>query len=771
MHRVMRCLIMIGALLWSYSSWADCLSTGPVCLPTGSLPFYQPRVDSADVDAVVEDGLFTQADGGVAGCGPADNRFRVRTDWDGVGSDATAVTWDMGPRTYFSPLFRLYYQRGKRDVPDTTAVQVQGDTVGRWMNSLYPVVPPSQRMDHRGISEGCWYTYEAGPRMFYDSGTELEVTFDMAVPVDETTTMTGCTGAPGAAAQIYLDLIVRDTKPEHCGQAPDGGPLPPYACPAFTFTVNLYDKRNSPSWYFHHDTVPESQNVGVIASSRIDDPNGWFYTRPGSQQAFLSAPEPSGDWKHYAIRITQSQFTKLLTEVKAWVAAQPLCPPPDTSACPSCSSCGSCPSCSSCLPPSDCLYASQKERLGLLSPNPLDYTLSHFSVIAEAYDPTDSEVTYTCGTTSDTLDPSVQLGSAVKALRVTSLIPHQAQSRPMGYDSNGITRVVYRTPTGEVNEFFAQQGERFRHYGLSVAGETPAATGSPSGYQADTARVVYRAAGGHIYEDFLGSNGWEGREIPQVSGSSLAAGDPYGFADPSNRATVVYRGLDQHIHQFKLNPATDGWEHKDLTAEVCQLDDSCSTPEAAGNPIGFVAGYASRVVFLGTDNRFHQFVDWSGWTDFDMMLIPGAVTPSGKPSAFVDSTGAPHIVYPGTDSHIHDLTLNVQELAWYHFDLNERAGATSVLSGGNPTGFASGSVPRVVYRDTQQVVQELVYDGANTWHLGGLSNALGLLPTSSDPVGFVSGGIPHVVYRASTDDQLHGLTYDSANARWLHMEF
>jgi hypothetical protein len=120
---------------------------------------------------------------------------------------------------------------------------------------------------------------------------------------------------------VYIDLIFRDLT--HCPTTGDGG-TDFNGCTSFTLAVGLYDKRDEPVWRFHEDTSQPEYNVGMIAGALVDDTNGWLSVRDGSwgstpiEHAFQSAPYD--DYKHFAFRMSQAQFQKLLLDLKDWVA-------------------------------------------------------------------------------------------------------------------------------------------------------------------------------------------------------------------------------------------------------------------------------------------------------------------------------------------------------------------------------------------------------------------------------------------------------------------
>src|SRR5262249_49516201 len=90
----------------------------------------------------------------------------------------------------------------------------------------------------------------------------------------------------------------------------------------------------------------------------------------------------------------------------------------------------------------------------------------------------------------------------------------------------------------------------------------PTAVGAPFGYttsltgQGPAARVVYRAAGGHIEELSLvsPSQGWHAADLTTLTDAPAAASAPFGFTtdltDQSPATRVVYRTASGHIEEL-----------------------------------------------------------------------------------------------------------------------------------------------------------------------------------------------------------------------------
>ena len=299
-----------------------------------------------------------------------------------------------------------------------------------------------------------------------------------------------------------------------------------------------------------------------------------------------------------------------------------------------------------------------------------------------------------------------------------------------------------------------------------------AAAGDPAGYVFDaqaTQHVVYRGTDHHVHELWWNSAGWHGNDLTKAAarhpasptGAVAAAGDPAGYVfDAQATQHVVYRGTDNHIHQLWWNTA--GWHISDLTMAT-------HAAPAAGDPAGYVSdadGASQHVVYRGTDNHIHQlWWNTAGWHISDLTTATGAAPAAGDPAGYVfDARATQHVVYRGTDNHIHQLWWNTA--GWHTNDLTMAAHAAPAA--GDPAGyvFNARATQHVVYRGTDNHIHQLWWD-ITGWHISDVSAATGavavpgqpIVPTGAatavgDPAGYVfdaHGGSQHVLYRGFDD--------------------
>ncbi len=197
------------------------------------------------------------------------------------------------------------------------------------------------------------------------------------------------------------------------------------------------------------------------------------------------------------------------------------------------------------------------------------------------------------------------------------------------------------------------------------------------------------------------------------------------------------------------------WHHNDLT-------NATGAPVAAGAPAGYMfdAQGTQHVVYRGTDSHIHElWWDINGWHHNDLTHAVGTAVSAGDPAGYLfDAQGTQHVVYRGTDSHIHELWWDVN--GWHHNDLTNAVGAP--MATGAPAGyvFDAQGTQHVIFRGTDSHIHELWWD-ANGWHYNDLTIAVGAPVSAGDPAGYMfdAQGTQHVVYRG-TDSHVHELWWD-----------
>ena len=299
------------------------------------------------------------------------------------------------------------------------------------------------------------------------------------------------------------------------------------------------------------------------------------------------------------------------------------------------------------------------------------------------------------------------------------------------------------------------------HKDLCVLTGAPAATSDPAAYEFTleaTKHVAYHDAAGHIRELWWDAeHGWGTGDLSSVTGAPHALGSPAGYqfrSEPTQH--VVYRGTDQHIYEFWWEPSR-GWGNGDLTGTV-------GTALAAGDPWGyaFEAAGTQHVIYRGVDGHIHEL--WwdaaNGWGAGDLTDVTGVTAPAGDPSGYsLEATSTQHVVYRGTDNHIHELWWGAAN-GWRGGDLCAETGAPAAA--GDPFGyvFDAQGTQHVVYRAATGHIIELWWDAATGWSAGDLTAVSGAPPAAGDPVGFAFAprSTQHVFYRGA-EGHVHELRW------------
>jgi hypothetical protein len=274
-------------------------------------------------------------------------------------------------------------------------------------------------------------------------------------------------------------------------------------------------------------------------------------------------------------------------------------------------------------------------------------------------------------------------------------------------------------------------------------------------------------------------NGMAAQFNQHITDGDDLGGYDYGSIMHYPRNAFSRNGLDTIV---PTNPAAVIGQRTGLSAGdlggVQSLYPSCGVPWnlnnltlAAGAPVlaaSIPAGYTwdvdstQHVVYRGTDNHIHELWFNSQWNHNDLTVAAGAPLAVGDPAGYTwDVDHTQHVVYRGTDNHIHELWFNGQ---WNHNDLTVAASAP--LAAGFPAGYTWNidSTQHVVYRGMDDHIHELWFNGQ--WNHNDLTVAAGAPLAVGDPAGYTWNidSTQHVVYRGN-DAHIHELWF---NGQWNH---
>jgi len=190
-----------------------------------------------------------------------------------------------------------------------------------------------------------------------------------------------------------------------------------------------------------------------------------------------------------------------------------------------------------------------------------------------------------------------------------------------------------------------------------------------------------------------------------------------------------------------------------------------STPAAAkGDPHTYTYFGEQHIVYRGTDNHVHELwtneEDWEHPHHHDLSAAAGAPNAAGDPYGFTTETDSvQHVVYRGTDNKIWELYDSPS--GWQRNALTTAANAP--LAQGDPFGYDQGGIPHVVYRSASSATIYELYDSPSGWKKNQISVVAGAPSAASDPFAFVTGNgtIQHVVFRG-VDNVVYELYEDGA---------
>lgn len=287
-----------------------------------------------------------------------------------------------------------------------------------------------------------------------------------------------------------------------------------------------------------------------------------------------------------------------------------------------------------------------------------------------------------------------------------------AAGRPFGFvRSDCVSTVVYRSTDAHVRAMHLN-GSVWTAEDLTSLTQAPAAAGEPSGYVgADgIASVLYRDTNAHIRAIRLVNSKWMVEDLTDLAKTALTASDPVGYINSENVNTTVFRGSDDHIYELVSVAGGGGWVSTDLSI-------SSQSPSAAGNPaVHLRTDNTNSIVFRGVDNHVHTLERKNGestWTWQDLMLFvdAGSALATGNPSLYLRSDGTETVLYRASDRHLHEVSQ--KDSVWYNWDLTDYLGASEAA--GDPSGYVrSDKVTMVVFRNVNNGMDGLLLFG--TWY-------------------------------------------------------
>ena len=346
--------------------------------------------------------------------------------------------------------------------------------------------------------------------------------------------------------------------------------------------------------------------------------------------------------------------------------------------------------------------------------------------------------------------------------------------------SNDSQHVNYIGTDKHVHELYITAGAAWVDNDLTEeAGAVPPittpATSALDGYRLsdDSQHVFFIGTDNHVYELYITAGaGWIYNDLTAlaraVPPNPTTALDGYRLSDDSKH--VFFIGTDGHVHELQI--ARGGrWVDNDLTT----LAGAGAVPPSAGSALdGFrLSDDSEHVNFIGTDGHVHELTHTgAGWVDNDLTTLAGAgavpPTPNSALDGFRLSDDSEHVIFIGTDSHVHELTHT--GASWVDNNLTTLAGAGAVPPTLNSAldGFRlSDDSEHVFFIGTDAHVHELTHTGAG-WvdnDLTTLAGAVPPIPTTALDGYRLSNDSKHVNF-IGTDNHVHEL-YFTAAAGWV----
>jgi hypothetical protein len=183
----------------------------------------------------------------------------------------------------------------------------------------------------------------------------------------------------------------------------------------------------------------------------------------------------------------------------------------------------------------------------------------------------------------------------------------------------------------------------------------------------------------------------------------------------------------------------------------------------------FTAGQALRMQACLSGDRPGIGVTPIEWRATDLTTLLGTSGATGAAAASIfDAQGTQHVVYRDTQDHVVELWWD-GTTGWHASDLTIASGAP--VAAGDPMAyvFDAEGTQHVVFRSADGHIRELWWGQATGWQSTDLTSRSEAPVASGDPHGYVldSEGTQHVVYRAA-DNHVYELWWDSAGGWHAH---
>lgn len=169
-------------------------------------------------------------------------------------------------------------------------------------------------------------------------------------------------------------------------------------------------------------------------------------------------------------------------------------------------------------------------------------------------------------------------------------------------------------------------------------------------------RIIYIGQDYHIHE-LRNDNGWQDADLSQGAnaqvGPKIVGTPPFPYVTPDAGEfdwRIVYLGTDGDIHELVSYPGQQ-WIWNNLSASLQNLDSSYQ-PGSSGPHAFVLQNGTAKVVYVGVDNHVHEFrlePEPDRWFHADLTIESANGAPNADggttPVGFVGPTGEPCVVY------------------------------------------------------------------------------------------------------------------------------
>ena len=214
---------------------------------------------------------------------------------------------------------------------------------------------------------------------------------------------------------------------------------------------------------------------------------------------------------------------------------------------------------------------------------------------------------------------------------------------------------------------------------------------------------------------------------------------------------VVYVDDDGRVHELWFALGT-GWRHNDLTRAAGAPS---ATVRHGVHSYTWAQDTTQHVVYVGTDGHVHElwFAPGEGWRHNDLTRATGGGAPAADSPPFGYEWGhgrSQHVVFADAEGHVHEFQFRGGRWAWT--DLTREAGAPAAHATAKLAGYVweRDRSRHVLYRSQEDELVELFSVDGGPWRFNRPAAEAGagaVLWRGGNPTGYVwKDGAQHVVY-------------------------